>query len=327
MKAIVQDRYGDAAVLRLADVPMPTIGDDDVLVDVRATSLNIGDVHLMTGLPLIVRPFLGFRGPRQKIRGMDVAGVVHSVGSAVTAFAPGDEVFGVVSAGLAEFARASVKKIAPKPPSLSFEQASAVPTSAATALHALRDAGRLQAAQKVLIIGASGGVGIFATQLARAFGAHVTGVCSTAKLDLVRSLGADEVVDYTTTDFALAGERYDLIVDMAGSHSLPALRRALATDGTLVIVGGERGSRLLGGLTRAMFAPLRGIGSKQKLRGLVSATSASDLATLAELVEAGKLAPVIAETVQLASTPDAAARLLSGRAVGKAVIAPNLPVE
>jgi len=327
MKAIVQDRYGDSSVLHLADVPVPAIGDNDVLIDVRATSLNIGDVHLMTGLPLIVRPFIGWRGPRQKIRGMDVAGLVHSVGAGVTAFAPGDEVFGVVSAGLAEFARASVKKIAPKPPSLSFEQASAIPTSAATALHALRDAGRLQPGQRVLIIGASGGVGIFATQLAHAFGAHVTGVCSTAKLDLVRSLGADEVIDYTTTDFALSGERYNLIVDMVSSHSVPALRRALSADGTLVIVGGERGSRLLGGLSRAMFAPLRGIGSKQRLRGLVSVTSAGDLATLAKFVEADKLVPVIGETAVLGETPGAAGRLLSGHAVGKVVITPTVLAE
>jgi NADPH:quinone reductase-like Zn-dependent oxidoreductase len=319
MKAIVQDRYGDSSVLHLADVPVPTIGDDDVLIDVRATSLNIGDVHLMTGLPLIVRPFLGFRGPRQKIRGMDVAGLVHAVGAGVTTFKPGDEVFGVVEGGLAEFARASVKKIAPKPPSLSFEQASAIPTSAATALHALREAGRIRAGQKVLIIGASGGVGIFATQLAKAFGAHVTGVCSTAKLDLVRSLGVDEVIDYTTTDFAQSGQRYDLIVDMVSSHSVPALRRALATDGTLVIVGGERGSRLLGGLSRAMFAPLRGIGSKQRLRGLVSATSAGDLAVLSELVEAGKLAPAIAGLHPLADSSEAVARMQS-RTVGKVVL-------
>jgi NADPH:quinone reductase-like Zn-dependent oxidoreductase len=320
MKAIVQDRYGDASVLRLADVPVPAISEDEVLIDVRATSLHIGDIHLMTGLPLIMRPFVGWRGPRQKIRGMDVAGVVHSVGSGVTAFRPGDEVFGVVTGGLAEFARASVKKIAPKPVSLSFEQASAIPTSAATALHAVRDAGHIQAGQKVLIIGASGGVGIFATQLARAFGAHVTGVASTAKLDLVRSLGAHEVIDYTTTDLTRSGERYDLIVDMASTQSVAALRRVLAADGTLVIVGGEAGGRLTGGVGRAMTAPLRAIGSKQKLRGLVSATSAADLATLAELVEAGSVTPVIDETVSLGTAPEWLKRIRRARRYGKQVV-------
>ena len=320
MKAIVQDRYGDASVLRLADVPMPTIGDDDVLVDVRATSLNIGDVHLMTGLPLIVRPFLGFRGPRQKIRGMDVAGVVHSVGSAVTAFAPGDEVFGVVSAGLAEFARASVKKIAPKPPSLSFEQASAIPTSAATALHAVREVGRIQPGQEVLVIGAAGGVGIYATQLAKALGGRVTGVCSTAKLNLVRSLGAEAVVDYTKSDVTILGKRYDLIIDTAGNRPVASLRRILTSTGTLVIVGGEGGGRLAGTLSRQLVAPLRGVGSKQSFRGLVSVTKAADLATLSELVDAGKLAPVIDEVYPLARAGAAMQRLETSAAVGKLVI-------
>ncbi|GAB3605895.1 NAD(P)-dependent alcohol dehydrogenase [Conyzicola nivalis] len=319
----MQDRYGDSSVLHLDDVPMPTIGDDDVLIEVRATSLNIGDIHLMTGLPLIMRPFVGFKGPRQRIRGMDVAGMVHSVGSRVTAFRPGDEVFGVVDAGLAEYARASVKKIAPKPASLSFEQASAIPTSAATALHALRDTGHVQAGQKVLIIGASGGVGIFATQLAKAFGAHVTGVANTAKLDLVRSLGADEVIDYTTTDFTRSGLRYDLIIDMASTHTFADLRRILATEGTLVIVGGEAGGRFTGGVGRAMTAPLRSIGSKQKLKGLISATLAGDLMTLAELVQAGSMMPVIDGALPLSSASEAVARMRS-RGVGKVVLTPWL---
>jgi NADPH:quinone reductase-like Zn-dependent oxidoreductase len=299
MKAIIHDTYGDSSVLHLADVPVPTIGADDVLIDVRATALNIGDTHLMTGLPLIMRPFVGFRGPRQRIRGMDVAGVVHSVGAAVTAYAPGDEVFGVVSAGLAEFARASVTKIAPKPASLTFEQAACLPTSGATALHALRDAGRLQPGQRVLVIGAAGGVGIFATQIAHALGAHVTGVCSTAKVDFVKSLGADEVIDYTVTDVTSSGARYDLILDMAGMRPIPSLRRILPPTGTLVLIGGEGGSRLLGGLTRSMLAPLRALGSKQRLVGLISVTTAADLATLAELAESSQLAPVIATTISL----------------------------
>jgi len=319
MKAVVQNEYGDSSVLHIEDVPVPTIGDDDVLIEVRATSLNIGDVHLMTGLPLIIRPFLGLRGPHQRIRGMDVAGLVHSVGAAVTAFAPGDEVFGVVEGGLAEFAVGKPSKLAPKPASLTFEQASAIPTSAATALHALRDTGHVKPGQRVLIIGASGGVGIFATQLAKAFGAHVTGVASTAKLDLVRSLGADEVIDYSVTDFTTLPARYDLIVDMASTQSFASLRRILAADGTLVIVGGEGGGRFTGGVARSMTAPLRSLRSNQKLRGLISTTSSADLATLAELVEAGALAPVIDSHYALAEAAEAAHRLESRRAFGKLV--------
>ena len=317
MRAVVHDVYGDASVLRLDEVPVPVAGPGQVLVEVRATSLHVGDWHLMAGLPLLVRPFLGLRGPRQRIRGMDVAGLVHSVGAGVTAVAPGDEVFGVVDGGLAQFAVGSASKLAPKPASLTYEQAAAIPTSAATALHAVRDVGRVRSGQRVLVIGASGGVGIFATQLARAFGANVTGVGSTAKLDLVRSLGADEVVDYTTT--GLSG-RYDVIVDTAGLRSLGTLRRLLTPAGTLVIVGGEGGSRLLGGLGRTLAAPLAGAFSKQRLLGLVSTTSAADLATLAALVETGELRPVLDGTFALDDAAAAMARLESGRAVGKVVV-------
>jgi NADPH:quinone reductase-like Zn-dependent oxidoreductase len=329
MKAIVQDAYGDSSVLRLDDVPVPRIRAGEVLIKVRATSLNIGDIHLMTGLPLIMRPVLGLRGPRQKVRGMDVAGHVFSVGPGVTDYKVGDPVFGVVEGGLAPYARASVKKIAPLPSSLSFEQASAMPTSGATALHALRDAGSVQAGQKVLIIGASGGVGIFATQIAKSFGAHVTAVASASKLDFVRSLGADEVIDYATdftdNDFTDGEERYDLIVDMASTHSLEALQRVLTEEGTLVIVGGENGGRFSGGVGRMVVAPLRGVRSKQKLRGLVSATSSADLAALAELVEAGKLAPVIDATALLIEVGDLAHRLETGEALGKLVLTQPRP--
>jgi len=317
VRAVVHDVYGDASVLRLDEVAVPVAGPGQVLVEVRATALHIGDWHLMAGLPLLVRPFLGLRGPRQKIRGMDVAGLVHSVGAGVTALAPGDRVFGVVDGGLAPFAVGSAAKLAALPASLTFEQAAAIPTSGATALHAVRDAGRVRAGQRVLVIGASGGVGIFATQLARAFGVHVTGVCSTAKLDLVRSLGADDTIDYTTT--GLSG-RYDLIVDTAGLRSLGSLRRLLTPAGTLVIVGGEGGSRLLGGLGRTLAAPLAGALSKQRLLGLVSTTSAADLATLAALVEAGQLRPVLDGTFALDDAGASMARLESGRAVGKVVV-------
>ena len=332
MKAIVQDVYGDSSVLHLGDVLVPRIREGEVLIKVRATSLNIGDWHLMTGLPLMMRPFTGLRGPRQKIRGMDVAGHVFSVGPGVTDYKVGDPVFGVVEGGLAQYARASVKKIAPLPAGLTMEQAAALPTSAATALHALRDVGHVEAGQRVLIIGASGGVGIFATQLAHGYGAHVTAVASTAKLDFVRSLGADEVIDYTTTDFTEAdytdqSGRYDLVVDMASSHSIEALQRVLTDEGTLVIVGGENGGRFSGGVGRMVAAPLRGLRGKQTLRGLVSATSTDDLAALAALVAAGKLAPVIDSTVTLAEAADAMRRLETGEAVGKLVVAQPQPVE
>ena len=321
MKAIVQDEYGDSSVLHLDEVPVPTIKDDEVLIEVRATSLHIGDWHLMAGLPLLVRPVTGLQRPRQRIRGMDVSGLVHSVGPAVTAFAVGDEVFGVVGAGLAQYAVASVDKIVRKPAGLTFEQACAIPTSAVTALNAVRDVGRIQSGQKVLVIGAAGGVGIYATQLAKAFGGHVTGVCSTHKVDLVRSIGADEVIDYTASDFTILGKRYDLIIDTAGNRSVGSLRRVLTSTGTLVIVGGEGGGRLAGKLSRQMTAPVRGIGSKQSFRGFVSVTKAADLLTLAELVEAGKLAPVIDKTYPLAEAGSAMNRMEKSEAVGKLVLA------
>jgi NADPH:quinone reductase-like Zn-dependent oxidoreductase len=321
MEAIVQDAYGDSSVLHSERVPTPAISAEEVLIEVRATSLNIGDWHLMTGLPLLMRPVTGFSRPKQRVRGMDVAGVVHSVGPAVTSFAVGDEVFGVVEGGLAEFAAASVKKIASKPAASSFEQAAAIPTSAATALHALRDAGSVTASQSVLVIGAAGGVGIFAVQLAKAFGARVTGVCSTSKLDLVRSLGADAVVDYTLSDITALGKRYDLIIDTAGNRPVASLRRALTPTGTLVIVGGEGGGRLAGTLSRQLVAPLVGMASRQSLRGLVSATSANDLATLAGYVESGSLAPVIDEVLPLRLAGAAMKRLETGGAVGKIVLA------
>jgi len=329
MKAIVQDVYGDSSVLHLGDVPVPRIRQGEVLIKVRATSLNIGDIHLMTGLPLMMRPVVGLRGPRQRIRGMDVAGHVFSVGPGVTDYNVGDAVFGVVEAGLAAFARASVKKIAPVPASLTLEQAAALPTSGATALHALRDSGGVSAGQKVLIIGASGGVGIFATQIARAYGARVTAVASAAKLDFVRSLGADEVIDYATDftedDFTEGEARYDLIVDMASTHSLEALQRVLTDEGTLVIVGGENGGRFAGGVGRMAVAPLRGLRSKQKLRGLVSSTSSADLAALTELVAAGKLAPVIGSTFMFSNYGDAMMQLASGAGRGK--VAVTLPMR
>ncbi len=228
MKAIVQHRYGSADVLALQEVDKPEIGDDDVLVRVHAAGVHIGDWHLMTGLPYLMRVMgFGLRAPKARVRGTDVAGTVEAVGKNVTRFQAGDDVFGTCDGSFAEYARAREDKLAPKPANLTFEQAATVPTSACTALQALRDAGGIQPGQKVLIVGASGGIGIFAVQIARSFGADVTGVCSTAKVDGVRSVGADHVVDYTREDFTRSGQRYDLILDMGGNRSLSQLRRAL----------------------------------------------------------------------------------------------------
>jgi NADPH:quinone reductase-like Zn-dependent oxidoreductase len=241
MKAIVQDTYGSSEALRLEDVERPSPGDDDVLVRVHAAGVDPGVWHLMTGMPYVVRVMgVGLRKPKVRVRGRDLAGRVETVGGTVTRFQPGDEVFGTCDGGsYAECACAREGRLAPKPASLTLEQAAAVPVSGITALHAVRDTGRVQPGQKVLVIGAGGGVGSFAVQLAKAFGADATGVCSAAKADLVLSLGADHVIDYAREDFADGRTRYDVIVDTAGRRSLSHLRRALASRGTLVLVGGE----------------------------------------------------------------------------------------
>jgi NADPH:quinone reductase-like Zn-dependent oxidoreductase len=242
MKAIVQDTYGSADVLELRDIDTPVVGDDELLLRVHAAGVGPDVWHLMTGLPYLVRVMgNGLRAPTRRIRGWDVAGRVETVGKNVSELHPGDEVFGTCEGSFAEYARARADKLAAKPANLTFEQAAAVPVSGCTALQGLRDSGHVQPGQKVLIIGAAGGVGTFAVQLAKAFGAEVTGVCSTMKVDLVRSIGADEVVDYTRDDFADGARFYDLMLDTAGRRPLSHLRRALAPHGTLVIVGGEGG--------------------------------------------------------------------------------------
>ena len=246
MKAIVQDTYGSADVLELRDIDKPMFGDEDVLVGVRAAGVNPGVWHLMAGQPYLVRAFSGLRKPRNRVAGQDVAGRVEAVGRDVTRFQPGDEVFGTCNGSFAEYACAREHKFVPKPASLSFEQAAAVPDSAVTALEGLRDVAKVKPGQKVLIIGAAGGIGTFAVQIAKALGAEVTGVCSTTKTDLVRSIGADHAIDYTREDFADGRERYDVILDTAGRRSLSHLRRALTPQGTLVIVGGEGGGRWFG---------------------------------------------------------------------------------
>ena len=321
MKAIVQDTYGTPDVLDLRDIDKPVVGDDDVLLRVHAAGAHIGDWHVMTGLPYMIRIMgYGLRGPKARVRGIDVAGRVEAVGKDVTQFQPGDEVFGTCDGSFAEYATARKDKVAPKPANLTFEQAATVPTSGSTALQGLRDAGRVQPGQKVLIIGAAGGVGSFAVQIAKAFGAHVTGVCSTTKVDLVRSIGADAVIDYTRDDFAEMGQRYDLILDTAGARSVSRLRRTLAPKGTLVIVGAEGGGRWFGGFGRNIRAQMLSPFVSQKLGLFASKESGEDLVVLKELIEAGKVTPVIDKTYPLSEVPEAIRHLEEGHARGKVVI-------
>ena len=321
MKAIVQDTYGSADVLELRDIDDPVVGEKDVLVRVRAAGCGPDVWHLMTGLPYFVRLMPGFHKLRAGVRGRDVAGHVEAVGPSVKGFRPGDEVMGIVEGSFAEYAIADPAKLVPKPANLTFEQAAAVPISGLTALQAIRDSGRVRPGQKVLIVGAAGGVGTFAVQIAKAFGAEVTGVCSTSKMDLVRSIGADDVIDYTREDFADGGRKWDLIVDTAGRRSLSHVRRALTPKGTLVIVGGEGGGKWTGGFFRQVLrAPLRSLFSGQKLRGLTSKEKQGDLQALRALIEAGKVTPVVDRTYALVEAPDAIRYLEEGHARGKVVI-------
>jgi NADPH:quinone reductase-like Zn-dependent oxidoreductase len=320
MTAIVQDAYGSADVLQLREIDQPEVGDDEVLVRVHAAGVDRGTWHFMTGQPYLMRMVgFGLRAPKHPVRGREVAGRVEAVGKDVTRFRPGDEVFGICDGSFAEYACAREDKLAPKPANLSFEQAAAVPISASTALQGLRNQGRLQPGQKVLAVGASGGVGTFAVQLAKAFGTEVTGVCSTAKVDLVRSIGADHVIDYTREDVADAGDRYDLVLDVGGNRSLSQLRRALTPRGTLVIVGGEDGGRWTG-MDRQVRALAISPFVRQRLRMFVNRENREDLQTLTELIEAGKLTPVVDRTYPLADAPEAIRYLEAGRARGKVVI-------
>ena len=321
MRAIVQDSYGSADVLRLAEIARPEIADNEVLVHVQAAGLDRGTWHVMAGRPYLMRILgFGFRKPKNRVPGLDVAGTVVAVGSAVTRFSPGDEVFGISRGSFAEYAAVLEDKLARKPANLTFEQAAAVPISAGTALQALTDAGSVEPGQRVLIIGASGGVGSYAVQLAKAFGAEVTGVCSTAKLDLVRSLGADHVIDYTQQDFADGTNRYDLILDIGGNSSLSRLRSALTPSGTLVIVGGEEGGKWTGGFGRSLRAPLLSPFVRQKLTMLASKERASDQERLTPLIESGKVTPSIDRTYSLDEVPDAMRHLETGQVRGKVVI-------
>jgi NADPH:quinone reductase-like Zn-dependent oxidoreductase len=332
MKAVVYSRYGSPDVLEFTEIDQPVVNDDQVLVRVHAASLNPADWHFMRGLPYLVRMINGLRKPRKAtVLAGDLAGQVEAVGTNVTRFRPGDEVFGrtraahrpdpraaVATGGCAEYACVSADLLVPKPANLTFEQAAAVPLAALTALQALRDAGSLQPGQTVVINGASGGVGTFAVQLARSLGAAVTGVCSTRNLDLVGSIGADQVIDYTQQDFTTGGRRYDLILD-TGDRPLSDLRRALTPTGTLVIVGGSPG-RWIDGLGRAYKARVVSPLVRQRLRPFLTRWSRQDLHAVKDLIEAGNLTPVIDRTYPLSEAPEAIRYLEAGHARGKVVI-------
>jgi NADPH:quinone reductase-like Zn-dependent oxidoreductase len=321
MQAITQYRYGTASedVLRLAQIATPGIAAGEVLVQVRAAGVDRGTWHLMAGQPYLMRILgFGFRGPKNPVPGLDVAGTVVAVGPEVTRFAAGDEVFGIACGSFAEYAAAREDLLACKPARLSFEQAAVVAVSGLAALQGLRDAGRIQPGQKVLIIGASGGVGSYAVQLAKVLGAEVTGVCSTAKADLVRSIGADHVIDYTQADFADGRQRYDLILDIGGNGRLRRLRRALTPEGTLVIAGGE-GARWTG-VGRQLRALMLSSLVRQRLTTYVSRQRQDDLDALRRLAEAGQITPVIGRTFRLAEVPQAIRDLQEGRARGKIAI-------
>jgi len=321
MKAIVQDRYGSADVLEFRDVEEPSIGQDEVLVRVAAAGAGPDVWHLMTGRPLFVRLMPGFYKWKNAARGRDAAGTVEAVGADVTGFAPGDEVLGIAEGSFAELAPARADKLVPKPSRLSFEEAAAAPISGLTALQAIRDVAKVRPGQRVLVIGAGGGVGTLTVQVAKAFGAHVTGVGSTSKLDLIRQVGADEAIDYTVEDFTDGTRRWDVVVDTAGRRSLRQLRRALAPKGTLAIVGGEGGGKWTAGFFRQILrAPILSLFTGQKLAPVVSKEKLEDLQALAELIEAGKVTPVVGKTYPLVDAPEAIRELERGHARGKIVV-------
>ena len=321
MKAIVRDTYGSTDVLELRDIDKPEIADDEVLVRVHAAGVDQGVWHVMAGLPYPIRlAGYGLRAPKTPVPGADVAGVVEAVGPDVTRFQPGDEVFGIGKGSYAEYARAPENKLAPKPANLTLEQAAAVAISGLPALQGLRDHGKVRPGQKVLIIGASGGVGTYAVQLAKAFGAEVTGVCSTTKVDMVRSIGADHVIDYTHDDFADGERRYHVILDIGGNSSLSRLRRALTPKGTLVIAGGETDGRWLGGIDRQLRALLLSPFVGQKLGTFISRENHEDMIVLKDLIEAGKVTPVIDRTYPLSEVPEAIRYMRMGHARGKVLI-------
>jgi NADPH:quinone reductase-like Zn-dependent oxidoreductase len=320
MRAIVQESYGSADVLHMAQIPRPGIGEDEVLIQVHAAGLDRGTWHVTTGLPYALRLAYGIRAPKNPVPGLDLAGTVIAVGAAVTRFSAGDHVFGAGKGPFAEYATARESQLARKPANISFEQASVVPVSACTALQALRTAGPITPGQKVLVLGASGGVGSYAVQLAKASGAVVTGVSSTGKMDLVRSLGADHVIDYTRQDFADGSEHYDLILDIAGNPGLARLRRALTRTGTAVITGGEDGGSWTGSIDRQFRALALSPFISQRLTMVLAKAEAADLEHLAGLIEAGTLTPTLDRTYPLEQVPDAMRYFDAGKTRGKIAI-------
>jgi NADPH:quinone reductase-like Zn-dependent oxidoreductase len=321
MKAIVRERYGSADVLELKDVDKPVVDDDSVLVRVRAASLNAYDWHMMRGSPYLVRMVAGLRKPKSSAMGMDVAGQVEAVGKNVTQFRPGDEVFGARTGSLAEYVRGTDKSfLVPKPAGLTFEQAAAVNMAGTAALQALRDKGQIKLGQRVLINGASGGVGTFAVQIAKAFGAHVTAVCSTRNVEQARSLGADEVIDYTKQDFTRSGQRYDLILDVASSGSLSSRTRVLEPNGTLVGVGSADDSGTASIVAGLLETAVRSRLGSQKMPFFLAKNSKEDLLVLTELIEAGKVRPVIDRTYPLSETAEAIRYVEAGHARAKVVV-------
>ncbi len=325
MRAVVQHAYGPPDVLQLEQVPIPQPSADEVLVRVHAAGLDRGVWHLMTGLPYLLRLGFGFRAPRRPVCGLDVAGQVVEVGANVDAFRPGDEVFGIGTGTFAEYACVPAKKLAPKPVQLSFAEAAAVPVSAMTAWQGLHDHGSVEAGQRVLITGASGGVGTYAVQIAKAAGAHVTGECSAAKADRVRGLGADHVLDYRVDDFTAAAERYDLIFDLGGNRPLLALRRALTPKGTLVIGGGEEGDRWIGGVDRLLRAFALSPWVGQRMGGFIADEGAASLLKVRDAIEAGELRPLIDRTFPMEQAREAMTYLDEGRACGKLVLTVSAP--
>jgi NADPH:quinone reductase-like Zn-dependent oxidoreductase len=321
MKAIVRYRYGPPDVLELRNIEKPEVADEEVLVRVQAAGVDRGVWHIMTGLAYPIRlAGFGLRAPKNPVIGMDLAGVVEEVGKDVSRFRPGDEVFGVGKGSYAEYAPALEDKLAPKPSNLTFEQAAVLAISGSTALQAVRDHAKVRQGQKVLIIGASGGVGTYAVQIAKAFGAHVTGVCSTKKAQMVRTIGADRVIDYTKEDFAEGEDRYDVILDTGGNSSLARLRHALTPKGTLVIVGGEGGGRWLGGIDRQLRATMLSPFVGQKLGTFINKENYEYMLVLKDLTESGKVTPIIDRTYPLAEVPEAIGYMERGHTQGKIVI-------
>jgi NADPH:quinone reductase-like Zn-dependent oxidoreductase len=322
MRAVLQDVYGSVEVLRLGELAVPAVGADEVLIRVAAAGVHIGDWHVMSGQPYLMRVMgFGLHAPKARVRGMDAAGTVVAVGPDAGRLRVGDEVYGTCNGAFAEYATAREATLAAKPAMLSFAQAAAVPTSACTALQALRAAGRITPGQRVLVVGASGGVGLFAVQIAKSFGAEVTGVCSPAKVDLVRSVGADHLVDYTREDVTRGPHQYDVILDLGGTRTLTQLRRVLTPRGTLVLVGGEGGGRWVGGaLVRALRALVLSPFVRQNLRMILATTITGDLELLARLIEDGVVTPVIDRSYPLSQVPDALRHLSGGEARGKVVV-------